>query len=77
MPVYHLNIVSDENFEDTEGGHFADIDAARREAVLTARQMMGDAIYRGYLPLKDEIHILNDHGELVEIVLFSQAVESH
>lgn len=57
-------------FEDYEGAEFPGLDAARTEAVRSAREILADKIRRGQ-PLYDQaIEIRSEEGAVLEVVFF-------
>ena len=74
MARYFFNLVDGVRIDDEEGQELPDLDAARAEAVKSARSMMADAIWTGRLPLDEEIEIVDRHGHVLAIVAFTEAV---
>ncbi len=53
---------------DEEGAEFPNIDAARREAVLTAREMLAGAIKAGCPTVPEALVIADESGRTLEVV---------
>ena len=60
MTVYHLNLFNDDDVWDEEGQDFADLDAAEREAVRNARDVIAEHVRHG-MPID-----LNHRLEIVD-----------
>ena len=73
MTRYYFNIIDGVRIDDEEGQELADDDAARAEAVRSARSMMAEAVWNGRLPLDESIEIVA-HGRVVAVLPFSDAV---
>lgn len=73
MTHYYFNLLDGVRIEDEEGQDFASDEAARDEAMRSARSIMADAVWTGRLPLDESIEIVA-HGRVVAIVPFSDAV---
>jgi hypothetical protein len=77
MPRYFLDIVNGDTIEDPDGAEFGDIAEAREEAVLSARDLIGQDIKEGRpLGLTRRIDIRDDNGQVVDSVIFSEAIPS-
>jgi hypothetical protein len=73
MPRYFLDIVN--TIEDPDGADFADLAAARQEATLSARDLISQDIKEGQpLSLKRRIDIRDENGQVLDSVIFSEAV---
>ena len=53
---------------DTEGQECADVEAARREAVSSSREMLGEHILHGGRVGQREIEIADETGHVVDVV---------
>lgn len=62
-------------FADEEGQECADVDAARRSAILGIRSILADELLHGYLILDQRIDICDERGARVATVPFSEAFE--
>ncbi|WP_307877428.1 MULTISPECIES: DUF6894 family protein [unclassified Rhizobium] len=76
MPIYHLNIATRTKIiEDSEGSDLADLDDARREAIMDARGLMSAAILQGRDISHRHIEICNEDGDILLKMPFSDAYE--
>ena len=58
--------------EDEEGLEFPDLDAARKEADASAREMLAEAVKMGHDDAPDAIALYDEKGEkLYEVILHS------
>ena len=75
MPRYHLHIhCADEVIRDDEGGKFADLDAAVREAIRSIRSLACGDIVAGTLHLDLSIEICDGGASPLKMVSFDHAV---
>jgi hypothetical protein len=76
MPRFYLHVrKSDILVEDFAGGDFLTAEAARDEAIVAAREIMGEQIRRGELPEPDNrFEITDSDGHLVLTVSFREAL---
>ena len=75
MPRYFLDVVNGDAIEDPDGADFADLEAAREEATLSARDLVSQDLKEGRpLGLKRRIDIRNETGKVVGSVSFSDAM---
>lgn len=72
---YYLHMRSGETFmEDPDGEEFANLDAAKEEAIRSAREIMADRLRVG-LPLDGQTFEIHDEdGNLVATVPFKSAI---
>jgi hypothetical protein len=76
MPIYHLNIATRTKIiEDSEGSDLADLDDARREAIMDARGLMSAAILQGRDISHRHIEICNEDRDILLKIPFSDAYE--
>jgi hypothetical protein len=76
MPRYYLHIVRDgEAIKDPEGYDLPDLDAAKREAISGAREILSEEVLRGSLSLDEHIEIVDDRGEVVFVIPFMSTVD--
>ena len=68
MPRYFLHI--DELDTDPDGTELPDLEAARREAVLSAREMLAEWIILGADDIPTRIVITDEEGSLLSVVHF-------
>jgi hypothetical protein len=74
---YFLNVIyDDELVTDPDGEDFFDAGAARWEAVLTARQLVGDRLRLGYAVNFGKIEITDNAGRILDTVEFREALET-
>lgn len=62
-------------YPDEEGRSFANLEAARRTALVNARELMADEMKSGRLCLGCRIDIADEHGRVLDVVPFKNAVE--
>jgi hypothetical protein len=75
MTRYYFNLVSPTTtVEDLEGTELSSLDAARREAIKDARQLMGAAILDGDDISNRRIEITNEAGEVLLVLPFTDAI---
>ncbi|WP_224576685.1 hypothetical protein [Mesorhizobium sp. BR1-1-16] len=75
MPRYFFHQVRRGGLiEDSEGSQLPDIDAARREAIDGAREMMSEAIHAGVDISSRRFEITDEQGAVVLLVPFTDAV---
>lgn len=75
MPRYFLHIRSGQgDIEDSEGLVLADLEAARREAVVGARSIICEDVMNGHLHLDERIDVENERRELLLSVHFRDVV---
>lgn len=68
MPRYFLHI--DELDTDPDGTELPDLEAARREAVLSAREMLAEWIILGADDIPTRIVITDEEGSILSVVHF-------
>ena len=73
MTHYYFHLIDGVRVEDEEGQELADDEAARAEALRSARSIMADAVWAGRIPLDESIEIVAD-GEVIEVLAFRDAV---
>jgi hypothetical protein len=66
LPRYFLHI--DELDTDPDGTELPDVDAARREAILAAREMLSEWILRGKEDIATRIIITDAHSKVLAVV---------
>lgn len=69
MPRYffHVREGSDLN-RDGEGQDFADVEAARREAIASVREIMGEKLLHGGALNHRSIEIADETGHVVDVI---------
>ena len=75
MPQFHLHIHCDgEVIQDHEGGEFADLRSAVREAVRSVRSLVSGDVLSGVLHLDLSIDVCDDGEQSLQMVLFEDAI---
>jgi hypothetical protein len=74
MPRYFLNLRSDASVDDAEGMFLEDAEAARREAIRSARDILAAEVRHGRLPLDGAIEVTDEYGQPILTVPFGEAV---
>jgi uncharacterized protein DUF6894 len=72
LPRYFLHI--DELDTDPEGTELPDIEAARREAMLAAREMLAASILHGIEAVPTRIAITDEGGTVLGVVYIHDAL---
>ena len=67
---FHLQ-ARDEIVQDDEGSDFPDLSAARREAVLSARELLAEAIRSGNQKVPDAFVIADEDWRTLDTVLLA------
>jgi hypothetical protein len=75
MPHYYLHQRNEMYVRDEEGEDFADLDEARKQAVIGARSILSEEVKAGSLDLRGVIEIADDSGIIVEVVPYRDAVK--
>jgi hypothetical protein len=76
MPRFYLHVCNGNGFvQDEEGQELADLEAARIEAIRSARSIMASDVQRGILDLSSFIEIENADRQLVQTLSFEEAVD--
>jgi hypothetical protein len=68
VPRYFLHI--DELDTDPDGTELPDLEAARREAMLSAREMLAERIILGADDIPTRIVITDEEGSILSVVHF-------
>lgn len=79
MPMFYCHVRASNTYaEDLEGSEHSSLDAARRDAVMGAKHIIGEAIRNG-IPLSSAlartIEIADDRGQKVLTIPFAEAAE--
>ena len=61
--------------EDEEGTDLPDLEAARNEAILAAREMMAEMVLEGKVVDGQQFEITSEDGSTVDIVTFKSAIK--
>ena len=76
MPRYYFHVCNGTGFvQDEEGLDLPDFEAARAEAIRSARSIMASDVQRGMLDLSSFIEIEDSDGGLVHTLGFQEAVD--
>jgi hypothetical protein len=70
---FHL-VAGDQLLSDEEGTELPNLTAARREAKLSARELLGEAIKSGEQAVADGFVIANEAGHTLETFSFSEVM---
>jgi hypothetical protein len=73
MPRYYFHVFNDAVAMDDEGVDLPDLDAAREQALESARELVCDAVHKGHLNLEHRIEIEDEKGERVLTLTFRDA----
>jgi hypothetical protein len=75
MPRFYFHIVDGTDFiEDPDGSELADLDAARAEALHSARHLLADKVRAGEVVDGARFEIRNSDGLLLATVMFRDAI---
>ena len=74
MPLFFLHMRNEDLVEDKEGLFLEDAEAARREAIRSARDILCAELRQGRLRLNGEIEVVDEFGQPILTVPFRQAV---
>lgn len=76
MPLYFLHVRdSDGLIRDLEGSSLSNLEAARIEAIASARELMVDSIVtEGHVGIARSIEVCDANGARLLVVPFSEAV---
>lgn len=75
MPRFFFHIEDGDRFPDDEGAVLPDAMAARRVALVGAREIIAEDLKQGKgLSLDDRIEVQDESGRIVVIVTFREAV---
>ncbi|HEX8572295.1 MAG TPA: hypothetical protein VF759_06050 [Allosphingosinicella sp.] len=76
MPRFYFHVCNGNGFtEDQEGRDFPDLEAARAEAVRTAREIMASEVKRGMLDLSSFIEIEDSEHQLKYTLGFEDVLD--
>jgi predicted metal-dependent hydrolase len=74
MPRFHFNVIyTDHEVPDPEGEEFLDVDAARREALASARETLANAIRNGE-DAPQRVQVTDDDGQEVATVALMEVL---
>lgn len=78
MPLFFFHIEGEVRFPDEEGSVLSDVWAARRAALVGAREIAAEDLKQGKgLSLDDRIEIEDESGQIVAVVTFREALGLH
>jgi hypothetical protein len=76
MPRYFFNIVDhDRTHVDPQGVELASLDEVRHEAIVSAREMMSEAVLRGGAANGRQFVVTDESGAVVAEIPFKDAIE--
>ena len=76
MPRYYFNVHNGIGFvEDEEGRDYADLDAARTEAVRGAREILAEDVAKGVVDLRGRLEVIDAAGAVALVITFAEIVE--
>jgi hypothetical protein len=76
MPRYYFHVREGSRVaEDPDGGAFIDLEAARDEALATAREMLAERLKAGRVLDGQQIDICDEAGETLATLRFREAFE--
>ncbi|HYI41179.1 MAG TPA: hypothetical protein VE053_12765 [Allosphingosinicella sp.] len=76
MPRFYFHVCNGTGFvQDEEGQELPDLEAARAQAIKSARSIMASDVQRGMLDLSSFIEIENADRQLVQTLCFGEAVD--
>ena len=75
MPKYFFHVRDDNAYiEDREGQDLPDLDAARNEATVAARELFSEAVLQGDVLNDRKFEIADSHGTVRAVVSFRDVV---
>lgn len=76
MPLYYFHMLNRIGFvEDEEGMDLPDLETARAEAMDNIRSVLAEDARKGCLDLRGRIDIVDERGEIVLTLPFSEAID--
>jgi len=77
MPLYYFHIRDgDDVAQDLEGIEFATPELAHEEAILAARELLSQRTLQGDASKTQVFEITDEHGTIVDIVRFQEAMRT-
>jgi hypothetical protein len=73
MPVFYFHVYNDVIAIDEEGLELADLDAAREQAMESARELVCEGIHKGHLNLDHRIEVEDEGHRNVLTVSYRDA----
>ena len=78
MPRYFFNLrKSDDRVDDRDGAEYTDLEQARLDAILSAREIMAEWACAGKPADGSEFQITDETGHVVLTVPFQAAIDGH
>jgi hypothetical protein len=76
MTRFFFNIlrVGEATINDGEGTDLPHVEAARQEAILSARELLAEGVLVGEAPDARQFEIKDEHGQTVAVVPFREAI---
>jgi hypothetical protein len=74
MPRYYFHLHNGLDVIDEEGRELPDLEAARRAAVIDARQMAAESVRLGHLDLSHYLEVTDETGKTLFRTPFGAAV---
>lgn len=76
MPVFYFNVIAGRQvITDLEGTDLPDLEAARKDAITDARELMSTAVLEGRDISQRTIEICDENGNVLLMMRFSDAVK--
>ena len=75
MPRFFFNVYDDLIVNDEEGAVLPNLEAARLQALIGARDLMCEQVRHGYIVLSHWIDVIDDEGTLVLHLPFRDAID--
>jgi hypothetical protein len=73
MPRFYFHVYNDLVATDEEGLELPDVDAAREQAMDSARELVCESIHQGHLNLDHRIEVDDENGRRVMTVSYRDA----
>lgn len=75
MPHYHLHLFNDVDVIDQEGCDFADLFAAKAQAIMSARDLMAEHLKAGKpIDVSHRIDVADDTGKVLATIPFRELI---
>ena len=75
MPRFYFNIIDGQKrIEDPDGSELADLDAARAEALQSARHLLADKVRDGHIVDGQKFEIRDANGAVLATIPFRDAI---
>jgi hypothetical protein len=73
MPRYFFHVINDLVATDEEGMVLPDLDAAREQAMDSARELVCEAVHKGHLNLDHRIEVEDEEGNTLLSISYRDA----